>query len=61
MRLLPLLHRRPRRHFALLDASDCCQMLLTASQRPAAAAWREVTHAHLGWIGQRLPNDALVG
>jgi hypothetical protein len=36
-------------------------MLLTASQRPAAAAWREVTHAHLGWIGQRLPDDALVG
>lgn len=61
MPLPPFLpRRRPRRHFALLDAAGRCRMLLSAREHPGEGQWHEVPHAHLGWIGQPLPDAARI-
>lgn len=42
-----LFRRRPLRHYALLDESNRCCMLLTAASRPSGERWVEVVESRL--------------
>ncbi len=50
----------PRRQFVLLDAEQRCLVMRCARQCPEVGNWVEVREFSLSWLGQPLPQEAVL-
>lgn len=58
--LLMLFRPAPWRQFVLLDAEQRCLVMHCARQCPAVGNWVEVSEFSLTWLGQPLPQEAVL-
>lgn len=56
--LLPL--RGKMRRYALLDSAGLCRAFRECRAAPSQPGWVQVREFCVSWLGQPLPNDALV-
>lgn len=58
--LMMLFRPAPWRQFVLLDAEQHCLVMRSARQCPEVGNWVEVSEFSLAWLGQPLPQEAVL-